>query len=55
MNNNIKSQEIVTQKSQADLLLEVIALHNQIINLRENGKIITLEQKQLSAYLNKFR
>jgi hypothetical protein len=53
MNNKIKPQEIITKKSQADLLLQVVALHNQIIDLRESGKIITQEQQQLRAYLKK--
>ena len=47
----IQSEEIATQKSQADLMAQVIALRNSIIDLRRSGKIITQEQSELREYL----
>ena len=46
-----KPEEIMPQRSQADLMAQVIALHNQIIDLRRSGKIITQQQSQLREYL----
>jgi hypothetical protein len=46
-----KPEDIVTQKSQADLMAQVIELHNKIVDLRLNGRILSAEQNDLREYL----
>jgi hypothetical protein len=48
----IKPDKIITRRSQANLIAQIIALRNQIIELRRSGKIITQEQNQLRQSLN---
>jgi hypothetical protein len=48
-----KFETDIPQKSQTGLMTQVISLYQQIVSLRQRGRIISQQQNQVREYLKK--